>query len=327
MAKARGLEAKLARLKLIRHDEHAPEHVAELRAALSDKSNFVVSEAAEMVGERMLTDLVPDLVAAFHRFLIAPTETDKLCRAKIAIVEALNKLEYDEEDLFLIGLRHVQKEAAWGKPEDTAAPLRGSSAFGLVRIRPRGVALLLADLLADPEKVARQNAAQALGSLASEAAIVLLRFKAKLGDQEADVIGECLTALMSAEPRESLAFVGSFLDSAEEGVAEGAALAIAESRTPEAFATLKAHWPKARRNELGSVLLLAISITRQSDAIEFLIGILSEKDEKAAIGALSALAIHKHNPAVRDRVEAVVKKSASRALKDGFARAYAKSSL
>lgn len=136
--------------------------------------------------------------------MIDPVETDKLCRAKFALMEALNKLEFDGDKLFLTGFRHVQPEPAWGGSTDTAGPLRGASAFGLVRIRYRGVVSLLAESLADPEKVARQNAAQALGALGSEAAIVLLRFKAKAGDQESEVIGDCLTALMTAEPQESL---------------------------------------------------------------------------------------------------------------------------
>lgn len=322
MAKARGLEMKLARLRAIRQEDATPEHHAELRSLLADKSNFAVAEAAEIAGERQLITLAPDLVAAFQRFLIDPAETDKLCRAKLTIIEALNKLEYDDDEIFLTGFRHVQLEAAWGKPEDTAGPLRGASAFGLVRIHYRGVAFLLAELLADPEKVARQNAAQALGALGSEAAIVLLRFKAQAGDKEPEVIGDCLTALMTAEPKESLAFVGEFLKSRGEGIAEGAALAIAESRTLEALEILKGHWPAARNRPLQNVLLLAISITRQSAAIDFLLEILGSKDEGAVSAALSALAIYKHNPSVRERIEAIVKHQRHRALREGFVRTF-----
>jgi len=322
MAKARGLESKLARLKAIRQDDAAPEHLAELRGFLADKSNFAVAEAAEIVGERLLTALAPDLVEAFRRFMIDPVETDKLCRAKFAIMEALNKLEYDEDEIFLTGFRHVQLEPGWGGSSDTAGPLRGASAFGLVRIHHRGVVFLLGELLADPEKIARQNAAQALGAVGSEAAIVLLRFKAKAGDKEPEVIGDCLTALMTAEPKESLPFVAKFLASRGEGIAEGAALAIAESRTPEAQEVLKEHWPAARNRPLQNVLLLAISITRQSSAIDFLLEILAGKDEGAASAALSALAIHKHNPSVRERIEAVVKKQNLRVLHEGFAKSF-----
>lgn len=322
MAKARGLETKLARLRAIAKEDADDGHLPELRNFLGDKSNVVAAEAAEIIGKRMLTNLAPDLVAAFGRFMIDPVEADTICRAKIAIVEALNTLEYDEPEIFLTGFRHIQREPRWGGSDDTAAPLRGNSAFGLVRIRHRGVVLLLAELLADPEKIARQHAAQALGAVGSEAAIALLRFKAKAGDKEPEVIGDCLTALIAAEPTESMAFVAEFLDSRREGVAEGAALALAESRRPEAFEILKKHLPSVREESLLNVILLGIAITRQPTAIDFLLEVLAGKNEAAAVGALSALAIHKHNPAITERIAAVVQKKNRRDLEESFTRSF-----
>src|SRR5262249_2217408 len=270
MAKSRGVDAKLARLRALRAEPVTPALVAELRDLLADKSNFVVAGAAEIVGERMLADLAPEMVAAFERFLIDPAETDKTCRAKIAITEALNKIEYDREEVFRAGLRPVQMEPRWGGSDDTAPPLRGAAAFALVRTRPRDLVVLLADLLADPEKVARSAAARALGASGLVAAIPLLRFKARVGDAEPDVIAECLNTLMAAEPEESLPFVGEFLQSPVEEVAEGAALALGESRRAEALEILKGHWPPARGDSLRNVLLLAISITRLPAALDFL---------------------------------------------------------
>ena len=86
---------------------------------------------------------------------------------------------------------------------------------------------------------------------------------------------------------------------------------------------LKQHWPAARNRPLQNVLLFAISITRQSAAIDFLLEILAGRDAGAAAAALSALAIHKHNPNVRDRIEAIVKKRSSRVLQEGFAKSFA----
>jgi HEAT repeat protein len=310
MAKARGIDAKLNRLRALRKEPADPAHVAELRGLLGDKSNFVVAEAAEIASERGLAELVPDMVSAFHRFLIDPVDTDKLCRAKIAIVEALNKIEYDREDVFRAGLRHVQMEPSWGKPEDSAAPLRAVSAFALARINPRDLMLLLSDLLADPEKAARSAAAKALGASGSLAAIPLLRFKTRTGDEEPEVTVECLSALLSADPEGSIAFVGEFLDPADEEIAEGAALALGESRRPEALELLKSRWPNARSESLQNVLLLSISITRLPAGIDFLLDILANGRETAASSAISALAIHRHNQTIRERAAAIfVKRS------------------
>jgi HEAT repeat protein len=321
MAKARGVDAKLSRIRALRTEPVTPALLRDLREALGDKSNLVVAAAAEVVGERMLTDLGPDLAAAFPRFLVDPVETDKLCRAKLAITESLHKIEFDAEDVFRVGIKHVQREPRWGGSDDTAAPLRGAAAFALLRLNPRDLMVLLADLLADPEKVARSAAAKALGASGSLAAIPLLRFKARTGDEEPEVTVECLAALMSAEADGSVSFVSKFLESDADEVAEGAALALGESRRPAALDALKARW-LVRSDTLRSVLLLAVAITRLPAALEFLLGIVAGDDREAASAALTALAIHRQNPVVRERIAAVVADRKHAALRQQFVKEF-----
>ena len=119
--------------------------------------------------------------------------------AKLAIIETLNKIDSDEEAVFLQAIRHVQMEPRWGDPEDSAAHLRGAAAFGLVRMNHPGVVLLLVELLTDPEKIARCAAARALGESRLRTAVPLLRFKARTGDKEPEVIAECLARPALAE--------------------------------------------------------------------------------------------------------------------------------
>jgi HEAT repeat protein len=323
MAKLRGMDAKLSRLRALRKEPPAPEHIAELRTALADKSNLVVAEAAEIVGSRLVRDLATELVAAFDRFMTNPAESDKLCKAKFAIIESLNKIEYEEETVFVRGIKHVQMEPRWGGAEDSAGELRGSSAFGLVRINYRDVVVLLADLLADSDKVARMAAAQALGATRSPSAIPLLRFKARLGDKEPEVIGECLTALMVAAPKDSLAFVAEFLHSPDEANFQAASFALAESRRPEALDLLTAFWPNARTASLREIVLLAISTTRLPTAVDFLVAIVDSDDQPAALAGLSALAIHRNNEAICERIAAVVSAKGNPALQDRFKKKFA----
>src|SRR5688572_15359659 len=110
MSKSRGTETKLDRLRALHKEAPSPDHLAELRKALADKTNLVVAEAAEIVGARNLADLAPDLVAAFDRFMIKPADVDPLCLAKKAVVEALNTIDHSDADVFLRGVRHVQME-------------------------------------------------------------------------------------------------------------------------------------------------------------------------------------------------------------------------
>lgn len=324
MSKLRSVDAKLARLRQVKNEPSGREHDAAIRDALADKSNFVAAAAAEIVGEKSLTQFLPELSAAFRRFLSDPIETDKLCRAKIAIVEALHKIEANEEDIFRIAIHYVQDEPAWGRSEDTAPPLRAVAAFALVRIAPRDLLVLLSDLLADPEKVARAAAAKALGACGQFAAIPLLRFKCRVGDEESEVIGECLNAILAIDGKDSVPFVGHYLQSSNDEIAEGAAIALAESRRPEALDILKNHWPKARSRSLEDVLLLAIAITRLPAGIDFLVEILANEKGSAPLSALSALAIHRHNPTVRERVSTVVAKNEVIGLRERFEKEFAR---
>jgi hypothetical protein len=323
MAKARGVEAKLSRLRTLRHEGAGPALLAELRQTLGDASNLVVAAAAEIVGARIFAELAPELAIAFERFMIDPVKRDKLCRAKTAIVDALNKLEYQQEDVFRRGIQHVQPEPVWGGTQDTAAQMRGDCAFGLVRLGCADVLILLVDLLLDKENVTRRAAAQALGASGRLAAVPLLRFKARVGDEDPAVIGECLTALMKLDAVESLAFVTEYLHAPPAEVQEGAAFALAESRRPEAFAILTDFWPRAHGAALQEVVLLAIAMMRLPEALDFLLAVLTGESRGQALAALAALRIHRHNKAIKERVAAAVAQTGDKSLQARFEAKFA----
>jgi HEAT repeat protein len=319
MGKARSVEAKLARLNSLAKEPVTPAVVAELRKFLGDPSNLVVAEAAEIAGEANRADLVPDLAAAFDRFMADPEDTDKQCRAKITVVEALNKMEYEKPDVFLRGIRHIQPEPIWGGTRDTAGPLRAAAAFGLVRLGHRDSVPLLVDLLVDAEKVARVAAVQALEAAGSVAAAPLLRFKARVGDEEPQVTGECLTALLRLEP-EALGFVAEFLRTGDEAVQECAALALGESRRPGAFEVLRDFAADLPPGSVQEAVFLALSMLRLPAAIDLLVAKIAERDTARA--AVAALAIHRHNERVKDRVAAAVAQAEDPGLQAWFVQKY-----
>lgn len=320
MAKTRGVEAKLARLRVLRHETESPELNAELGRALEDRSNPVAAAAAEIVGERFITAVAANLVAAFDRFMA--DDSDKLCRAKTAIVEALNKLEHDAEAVFRRGVVHVQPEAAWGPPVDSAVHLRAACAFGLARIGVRDLLDILVDRLVEKDHVVRRAVIQALAASGKAAAVPLLRLKARIGDEEPSVTGECLSALMSVAPIESLPLVTAFLHSASEELQEGAAFALGESRRPEALQALIDHWPRAHGRSLQEALLLAISMTRLPAGIDFLLNVLADESGDVAADALFALRIHRHNAAIKQRVAAAVAERGDTELQANFQKKF-----
>jgi HEAT repeat protein len=313
MAKARSAEARLARLRELRGAPASPQLLQALRSSLRDPSNLVAAEAAEMAGEARLTDLAPGLVEAFEHFLDHPEKKDKLCRAKIAIVEALNKMEFTEEGFYVRGARYVQREPTWGGSRDTAVPVRVACAFGLVRIRHRGAFPLLVDLLADPEKAARVGAVQALVYTGTEAAGLLIRLKARLGDPEPEVISECFGGILELIPEQGVSFVAEFLTSADEAIQEPALLALGSSRRPEAFEVLRA-FAEEQAGELQEVAHVALALLRLPAATDYLLTLVSDPSRAVATTALTALAIHRHDPRLRERAEAALAKTGDAAL-------------
>jgi HEAT repeat protein len=322
MPKPRSSDAKLERLRLIRDQPSSPEIRLELAGALNDASNHVIAAAAAIVVRLDLRDLIPNLTAAFERLMIDPIENDKTCAGKLAIVDALNALECQDHDVFLAGVRHVQLEPVWGGRKDTADSLRAGCAIGLVRIGYSGMLPLLVDLLTDSERIVRSAAAQSLAALGSTAALLLLRLKARLGDADPEITGECLAGLMRVEPRESAAFVAEFLHSEDTAVAELALLAFGNSRWPGAYDVLKSFWDGRPRGELKETTLVAIALLRSPAAIDWLLSLVQNAAESTAMLALSALAILNYDARVAERAADVVQSRDLADLNEMFAKKF-----
>ncbi len=283
------LEAQIAALDALRQ-RPTGEIVSPLRAALQQRNNYLVAKAADQVAQRCIDQLLPDLLAAFDRFFEDAPKRDPQCWAKNSLSRALAALELQEPEPFLRGLRHVQLEGSWGGSSDTAGPLRGTCALALVQCRtipePELLRLLL-DLLADREKSARADAVRAIAQVGSPAASLVLRLRALMAGEEAEILGACYAAVLDIEGAKALPWINRFL--AEEDDAGGeAALAMASTHTPEAFDLLKARWQSARDPWFGSVLLSAIALTRQTAATDFLLD-LANSDSHHAEPAVEAV--------------------------------------
>jgi HEAT repeat protein len=320
MARRASVDDKLAALRALRGQPLSPEQKTELRKRIGDRSNLVVAAAAAIAGEATLIEMARDLEAAFDRFLVNPLQDDKLCRAKIAVVQALDKLEHQEPDAFHKAARHVQLEPVWGGTEDSAPPLRAAALIALSRIEGSRCLPLLVDALTDPAKDVRIAAALALGGIGTESAGLILRLKARLGDSDPDVLSECLGALLAIDPNENLALVTEFLEPARADQCEAAALALGKSRLAEALGPLKACFERAHSAELRQQILLAIGILRRPDANDYLMELIASGSESTAIAALSVLKIYKHDPHLRERVAKRVHEKGSRTLQARFER-------
>jgi HEAT repeat protein len=170
-------------------------------------------------------------------------------------------------------------------------------------------------LLVDSEVPARSGAVRALGETGKSEAMLLLRFKALVGDKDDEVMGECFGALLRLAPAQSLEFVAEFMESSGDDVAERAALALGESRVAAAFPLLREALEQTVRPTLRRTLLLAIAMLRLDEAVEFLLARLAEDPEQSAAGALAALALYTRDETLRQRIEAIVDGRKSAALR------------
>ncbi len=323
MAKSHPVEGMLSSLHALRAAPATEAARAELTKALGSATNLVVAKAAGIIGEFSLSGFEPELERAFDRFMAKSGSTDRGCAAMTAIAKTLYELGVAAQEVFLRGIRHVQREGSYSGSVDTACELRGFSALGLVRMAYREVMIELVDLLADREPQARMAAARAIAYSGRPEGVLLLRLKLLTGDKEAAVLEECMSALARLDPRGSVVFLGRFMDASDEGVRSAARLALGESRQPEALAILRACWEQEFDIEGRQTLALAIAMLRLPDAIEYLVSLVGQETVAAAAVVIEALQMYRHDDALRARVEEIVTKRGEAGLRRAFEVAWA----
>lgn len=294
MSGKRKFEEQLAALDALR-EQSSEMRVTAMRKALGHNNNFIVAKAADLIREFGLADLIPEMLAAFDRFFDDPVKNDPQCWAKNAISRTFAAMELQDEAVFLRGMRHIQLEPVWGGQSDTAGTLRATCALALVQCRSlteRDLLAHLVELLADKDKMVRVEVVRGIEQVGSTSASLLLRLLAVLGSDksaadEPEVLGACYGGILRIEGVRAIPWVRRFLIAADDNAAE-AALAIAGTHSPEAFEVLRASFVKAPDPWWRSVLLSAISLTRQDAALEFLLELVGKEalDAEPAIEAV-----------------------------------------
>lgn len=315
MAKRLTVEQQIAELVALRDLPVSDETVERLKTSLAGKQNLVIAKAAEVVQHLALKQLQPELEAAFARLMTEPLKNDKACVGKTAVAGALQKMELPAESTYLAGITHVQLEPVWGGESDTAIELRGSCAFGLVQMGYARVMPLLVDLLADTSPEARVSAVQALAATGQESAAMLLRLKVHIGDSLA-VVAEALAGLMRLSPGGSVDFVAKFLSNPDQQLADAAAVAMGESRSPEALAALMTHYRTRLTRASRRIVLQAVALIRSPEAIDALVEIVRDDDVPSAVHAIEALSLYRRDEHVRLKLDAITRARGEPALVD-----------
>jgi HEAT repeat protein len=302
---ARKTEERIAELKGLRSGSvEAAEPV--LRKALQDKSNLVVAEAAKLIGEFQRSSLMPDLLAAFTRLFNDPVKSDPKCWGKTAIVKSLIVLDYGESVPFLRAAGHVQMEPTYGGQEDSAVHLRANGILALVQctdLRRGEILRHVVDALADTSDTVRIEAVRTLEQMNGEESALLIRLKALSGDKRSSVVGQVFDSLLALERERAVAFVAAFLKSPDPETRDEAALSLGASRLQAAVQRLMDAWKESRSRDSSTVILRALSSSRDETALSFLLGLVREGLSRDAAAALEALELHADSTEIQARTE------------------------
>jgi hypothetical protein len=317
------------------------EIAAQLKLFLQQKNNLVVARAADLARDLDLRELLPNLATAFERFLDAAenatpsaktdktSKSDPQCWAKNALSKALHHLGCQDAGLFLRGMRTHQFEPVWGGQSDVAGTLRANCAHALVdchELTHHATLVHLVDLVADKDKTVRAETMRAIAAAGGDGASLLLRLRALTASAEPaesrpEIMGHCYAGLLALEGVSAVPFVARFLEAQDDCSAE-AALALGETRTPEALdallTCLRPPTPEsaAKRStrpqlhlepDFAIALLTGIALTRYAKAIDTLIELVATESNYAE-PALEAIATANFGEDVKERLASVMAK-------------------
>jgi HEAT repeat protein len=304
------IERQLAALRDLPEDEGAAS--AKLVKALDSGSGLVVAAAARIVRTRGYADLYPMLESAYAQVGARGRETDPGCGGRAAIVEALAEGEQRAWPVYLAGAATIQLEPVWGIPphEDTAGELRARSLLALVHTGYPGALDLAAEALADPLSRVRIAAATAIGDTGAPGASAVLRLKIAIGDEEPEVIGTTVGALLALDAAAGLAAAERLLGSESDALREHVGLALGASRNAGALPLLEQWWSHAVLTPERETALVSVALLRSAESVRFLAGIVGGADRTNGRAALKALAPFSHDRATVEAVSTAARSGA-----------------
>lgn len=315
------LEDELNELRAVSDDPRSEDATKRLRAGLASKRAMVVARAATIIKERRLDGFTAELKDAYARFLEDPVKTDLGCRAKTAVLEALDYTETMDEAPFLAAVRYVQIDQKFPEENETAGGIRSRALLALARIGSADLPLLAGEALADRQAHVRAAAADAIGAFGIRNCAGALLLKLARPDEDPLVTLACMSALMALAPDYGLGFLAPLLSSPGEE-RELAALALGQTAREDALALLLGALDGAVTPDEREPLFRALGLHRSEKAAAKLLAVVETSSAVDAGAAIQALATRRYEPGMRERVEEAAKKNKRARLDVALAEAF-----
>lgn len=277
------IEGKARAIDDLRRSPDREAVVAELKKALKQRNNYLAAKAAKVASDLGMDELLPELRAAYDRFLSGGAKGDPQCWAKIALVRALKELGHRDPEPYLRGLE-CEQLGAWvpppGERDDAAGPLRSACISALLECSIDDVELLtrLADRLTDRVAAVRADAAAAVGRAGAGAGVPLLRLKASTGDREPEVLGQCFFALLELAQADAVPFIAKFIDQEDDPDARvEAAAALAEAPIPQALEAARRAFEGRMDRDVREAVLSGLGGSKLEAAAEYLFEVYEDE--------------------------------------------------
>lgn len=298
------------RIRAVRRSSKLPvaERQAPLLRLLRDRANYVAAMAAEALGSVATWESAGEMRDRFLWLSEDGLKRDAGCHIRSHLAYGFGRLEYlPARDVLRLGLRTVQIEPVAGVPFDTAASLRANCALALAHLREPDAVREIAPLLFDtgenridrivnprgiPKRIlpeVRKKMAQALAATGDSTAVIPLSIKLRFpGDEAAEVLQECMRAIVTVGAEDAVDALMPYLQHHDSHLAAFAAVMIAETGAPEAAGLIKSTIEDLYGDALRAVIL-ALASVRTDEARDLLMGIADDTRLAARLALVEAL--------------------------------------
>ena len=271
-----------------------------LAGALAGRAPDGIARAAQLIAEHNLDGFEEALSSAYQRLARAPASANPGCLAKEAILAALEAGESSSAELFARAAMHQQIEGGRTGARDTAARVRAQGLLGLARLGHPDALVIFGAGLANRDPTVRLTAARAIAHRGQRDGAGLLLLRLGAGDDQPDVVAECLRGLLSLAPDVAAPRARALLDSDDPRAREQTLHALGTAASDLAVTLLRDALAAATLAAPRIEIIEALGLSLRPAARALLIELVAGDRPSDAEAALAALAIHRYDPRLKD---------------------------